>query len=92
MADDKKGGIPHNLILEGRQSLSVTGVTDIDSFDEQMVVLYTELGELTIKGQNLHINRIDVEAGDLSLEGEIYSVQYDDSLPNRGGLFSKLFR
>lgn len=94
MAEDKKKQkyLPHNVIMEERKTLSVTGVTDIDSFDEELVVLYTELGELSVKGQNLHINRIDVEAGELSLEGEISSLSYDDSLPRKGGLFAKLFR
>ena len=82
----------HNIIMENRRSLIITGVMDIDSFDEETVVLFTEEGELTVKGVNLHINKIDVESGDLSMEGEIETLIYADNLPGKGGLFSRLFR
>ena len=93
MAEEKKKLGPHNVILEERRRLTISGVTDIDSFDEQTVVLYCETGELAIRGEGLHINRIDVETGELSLEGlRIDAFSYADNLPNRGGFFSKLFR
>lgn len=82
----------HNIIMENRKSLTVTGVMDIDSFDEQTVIMFTEQGELTVKGENLHINKIDVDTGDLSMEGEITSLSYSENQQQRGGFFSKLFR
>ncbi len=82
----------HNLILEERGHLTVTGVADIDSFDEETVVVYTEMGELTIRGSELHINKIDVEAGELNLEGEIDSLSYSDQPAVRGGFFARMFR
>mgnify|MGYP005779979847 CR=1 FL=1 len=72
MSDEKeKTGFqqPHNVILEDRHRLSISGVQDIDSYDEQSVIAFTELGELTIKGFDLHINKIDVQTGELDLEG-----------------------
>ncbi|MEG1778897.1 MAG: sporulation protein YabP [Oscillospiraceae bacterium] len=93
MIEDKKTiKAPHNLILEDRRALTVTGVSDIDSFDEEMVIVYTEQGELTIKGTDLHINKIDVDMGELNLEGEICSMSYTNNLPRKGNMFSKLFR
>ena len=93
MADERKVfKMAHNIILESRKNLTVSGVMDIDSFDEESVILFTELGELTIRGRNLHINKIDVEIGDLSMEGEIESLSYSDNPPQKGGLLSKLFR
>lgn len=59
----------HNAILENRQRLQLSGVTDVDSFDEDEIRLFTQLGELTIKGKDLHINEISVESGDVSVEG-----------------------
>lgn len=53
---------PHTLVIEDRKRLSVSGVTDVESFDEETVALATELGELIIHGYDLHINRIDVES------------------------------
>ena len=50
----------HNAILEDRQRLMLTGVTDVDSFDEKLVELFTQLGELTIRGKNLHVNEMSL--------------------------------
>ena len=61
----------HNLILEDRAKLTLTGVTDVDCFDERMINLFTGLGELTIKGRNLHINDVSVETGDMTITGDI---------------------
>ena len=85
-------GAPHTMVVEDRKRLSVSGVTDVESFDEETVALATELGELLIHGYDLHINRIDVENGDLSLEGEIISLTYTDNQPQTGGFFGRLFR
>lgn len=85
-------GAPHTMVVEDRKRLSVSGVTDVESFDEETVALATELGELLIHGYDLHINRIDVESGDLSLEGEIISLTYTDNQPQTSGFFGRLFR
>ena len=82
----------HNVIMENRRNLTISGVMDIDSFDEETVVLFTEDGELTIKGANLHINKIDVETGDLQMEGEVDLLSYSDNQSQKGSLFSRLFR
>ena len=94
MAEDKKVfKKAHNIIVESRKNVTITGVMDIDSFDEESVVLFTELGELAIKGVNLHINKIDVNSGDLTMEGEIESISYSEGGPQKGtGFFSRLFR
>ena len=93
MAEEKKMlKMQHNIIMESRRSLTITGVMDIDSFDEQTVSVFTDQGELTIKGANLHINKIDVDSGDLVMEGEVDSLTYSENQPQRGGLLAKLFR
>lgn len=93
MENSKSGiTIPHSIVVEDRRRVSISGVTDVESFDEQTIVLATDEGELIIQGFNLHINRIDVEAGDLSLEGEVVSFAYTDNQPSNGGFFGKLFR
>lgn len=81
----------HSVVLEDRKRVQITGVTDVESFDEQMVLLMTQPGELIIKGSGLHISKIDVVTGDLSLEGEIDELSYGDVRP-AGGLFGRLFR
>lgn len=84
---------PHTLILENRKQLSLSGVTDVDSFDEREIVLYTKLGELTITGKDLHINAVNIENGNMTVEGDIWSVQYGDrDKQNPLTLLGRLFR
>lgn len=93
MIDEKnKQPMPHNLVLEDRKMLTVSGVADVDSFDEETVVVFTDLGELTVRGQNLHINRLCVESGELTVEGEISALIYSQESVKNGGFFSKVFR
>ena len=82
----------HNLIMEDRKNLTLTGIVDVDSFDEQTVVLITDIGELIIKGSSLQIKGFSIESGELSLDGEIESLAYQEVNKDNGGFFSKLFR
>jgi sporulation protein YabP len=83
----------HNIILEDRRVLTVSGVSDVDSFDEEAVVLFTELGELTVRGSALHMNKLNVESGEVNIEGEIESLSYRDESPhNSGGFIGRMFR
>ena len=79
-----------------RESLSATGVVDVISFDEEMIIAETELGMMIIKGVNLHVNRLSLENGELAIDGEIESIAYEDSAgyAKSGGksLLGKLFR
>lgn len=68
----------HSLHLEDRRMLTVSGITDMDRFDEREIVLYTEQGELCITGRELHIRNISIEKGDLAVEGDIWGIQYGD--------------
>ena len=93
MVEEKKKAGPHTVVMEDRKRLTVTGVTEIDSFDEQTVVLFCDTGELAIRGEGLHINRIDVDAGEVNLEGgRSDALSYADNMPSRGGIWGKLFR
>lgn len=93
MADDKKGGMfPHNCILEDRKSLSVSGVSNVGSFDEETIVAVTDYGELTVKGQNLHITKLSLEIGELCIEGNINALQYADVVEKSSGFLARVFR
>lgn len=93
MIEEKKNvKLSHNLILKERKLLNLSGVLDVDSFDDRTVVAYTELGELTIKGKDLHISKINLDSGDLELDGEIYALEYAEEGPSEKSFFSKLFR
>lgn len=83
----------HNLILENRSNLVISGVTDVDNFDENSILLYTQLGELVIRGKKLHINVMNVETGDLSVEGDICALIYGDRNTKKKATFlNKLFK
>lgn len=83
----------HSLSMENRQRAVITGVEDVDSFNEQMVTLATSQGMLTLLGDQLHIANLNLENGQLTVEGQIAALEYDDSArPGRGGLFARLFK
>ena len=92
MQEERKGIGSHQLSLENRKNLTATGVSNVDSFDEQTIVAYTDLGELTIRGQGLKINQLNVETGELSVCGEIQALIYTQNQPRSAGFLSKLFR
>ena len=79
----------HGLRLDGRERMAVTGVRDVSGFDENTVLLQTDLGELSIRGEQLHIDRIDLESGNLELRGKVRELSYDEQA--RGGFLSRLF-
>ena len=82
---------PHHLILEGREQLSVSGVEEVESFDENTIVMLTSRGTLVVRGEELHIEKLSLDGGDLRVEGSIDSLTYEDGGRERGGLFSRLF-
>ena len=90
-ADERNREMPHTVILEGREKLSISGVVDVQSFDEDQVLLETVRGMLVVRGQGLHVERLLLEAGELIVEGEVGCLEYDDSVQPRGGFFSRLF-
>ncbi len=83
--------MPHQLLLDDRRRLSLSGVSDVDSFDDTAVIAHTALGDLTVKGQGLHICRLNTETGDLTLEGQVDLLEYTESKP-RGGLLRRWFK
>ncbi|HIU31893.1 MAG TPA: sporulation protein YabP [Candidatus Caccousia avistercoris] len=92
MAEEKKTAkVPHSVILENRKSFTATGVSNVDSFDDQTIVAYTDLGELVVKGRGLHINRLNIETGELTLTGEVSSLSYSEARQG-GGMLSRLFK
>src|SRR5690554_2502919 len=95
--DDKKlvRGRSHSILMENREKVTITGVEDVDSFDEAAVLLVTDLGYITLHGIDLHISKLNLEDGQLIVEGEITGVEYSDNegLRSKGSsLFGKLFR
>lgn len=87
---DKDVLLPHQLIMQDRAKVELTGVTRVDSFDENVVQCHTGMGLLSIRGSQLHVFRLDIDGTALSVEGHIESLSYTDV--RKGGLLSRLFR
>ena len=83
-----------NIIMEDRSRLSVSGVEDIDTFDESNFIAITTAGALIVKGADLHISKLNVDTGELVVDGEFDSCVFNNSYGGKagGGLLSKIFK
>ena len=81
----------HGVTLVDRKRLSLTGVEDVDCFNEQLVVLRTGLGTLTVAGAGLNISRLSLEDGCVEVEGEVDALEYSGGR-KKGGFWSRLTR
>lgn len=87
--------IIQNVILENREKLTISGVLDVLSFDDQVVIVETELGLLTIKGESLRINKLSLDTTEVIVEGKIFSLAYSEKNLDKnssGGLLGKIFK
>ena len=82
--------IPHKLTLNERKNLTMTGVTEVLSFDETAVVLKTSPGLLTVQGQSLKLKTLSLEGGQVAVDGHISALVYEE--PREGGLWQRLWR
>ena len=83
-----------NLILENRGKLSISGVLDVLSFDDQVIMVETELGLLTIKGENLRITKLSIDTSEVIVEGNISYLAYSNKEveKNKNSFISKIFK
>lgn len=82
----------HSVHLENRELMSITGVKDVASFNDGEVILMTEGGGLSIEGTELHITKLNLDEGQVIIEGQIIAFEYDDMPAQRGSIFSRMFR
>ena len=86
--------VVQNLILENRGKLSISGVLDVLSFDDQVIMVETELGLLTIKGEGLRITKLSIDTSEVIVEGNISYLAYSNKEveKNKGSIISKIFK
>ena len=83
--------VAHNVVMESRKKMMITGVSSVENFDEQAVSLQTSMGALTIKGSELKVDKLNVATGELNVRGNIIGMVYSDSA-SRGGLLTRMFK
>lgn len=93
--EEKSGIRPHSCLTQNRSSAALTGVREVVSFDENQVVMDTDMGLLTIKGKELHVSRLTVEKGEVDVEGTLDSLTYSSNEAYRRAgqsFFGRLFQ
>ena len=81
----------HRVELSGREHLVVSGVEDVERFDETGIVMSTSGGTMVVTGEDLHIGKLSLDGGELHVDGRIDSVSYEEETRSSGGLFARLF-
>lgn len=82
-----------NIVLENRGKLAITGVNDVLSFDDQIVIVDTELGMLTVKGEDLRINKLSLDTTEVAIDGTINSLNYSEKQSKgSAGFLGKIFK
>ena len=96
MPEEKRVLSRHAVVLERRESAAISGVLDVISFDDENVVVETEMGVLVLRGTNLHVSRLSLEKGELDVDGELISLHYEEqntfSKGKSGSLLGKLLK
>ncbi|MDO5540552.1 MAG: sporulation protein YabP [Eubacteriales bacterium] len=93
--EEKQMQRAHKVVVVGRKSGTISGISDVLSFDENEIVLDTDLGLLTIKGKELHISRLSLELGEADMEGKVDSLVYSQRgrrKKQEGSLMSRLLK
>lgn len=88
----QKPAAPHNIIMQNRSRLTVSGVEDVLAFDEAQIDTQTSAGMLLIKGEGLHIDAYSTESGELTVTGNVDELIYSAAQNRREGFFSRVFR
>jgi len=91
MDEKKRPLLPHHLVLDGRQKLTVTGVEDVESFDDGEILMFTSAGALLVRGEDLRIAVLSLESGDVEVDGTIHALEYQQETRAQGGFWSRLF-
>ena len=91
MTYDSPHGSACRIELNGRESLLVSGVEDVDRFDETEIVMNTAEGVLVVSGERLHIGRLSLDGGELHVDGRVDALVFEETDRARGGLLARLF-
>ncbi len=82
--------LPHTLLIDNRKKITVTGVSDVSSFNEELIHISTSLGDVSISGEALLVTKLDLQSGEVTVEGTIISLSYSE-VRAKGSLLSRMF-
>lgn len=85
----KQPELPHGFTLQDRKKITMSGVSDVQTFDEKQVIVLTTQGRLVIRGSGLHVDQLSLETGDLQISGQIDTMEYTE---NGGSLWKRIFQ
>lgn len=83
---------PHSIFINEREIIKVTGISDVESFDENEIMLYSCEGGITLIGEEFKINRLSIETGEVEIQGYLNEVKYNNSTPIKGSFWGKIFK
>lgn len=86
----QKSAKPHSIIMEDRKRLSITGVEEVESFDDEEIMIHTGRGLMVIKGSSLQIDKLSTDSGEVTVQGLIDKISYEEVAPS-GSLWTRLF-
>lgn len=90
--DDKTPTWRHQILLVDREEITIDGVSSLGSYDEKEVIMETEQGLLLIKGEGLNIKQLNLDKGNIVVDGVIKSLSYDDSSHVKKGLLERFLK
>lgn len=88
---NRRPELAHHVIADGRERLSISGVEDVESFDEESVVAITSAGVLVVRGSQLHIDKLSLDTGELDIRGWLDAFEYQEDKTQRQGFFKRMF-
>lgn len=93
MPYEELSAMQHRLELDGRERLVVSGVEEVERFDEEEIVMATTAGTLVVGGEQLHIGKLNLDGGELHVDGSIHTLLYEDKTSGggQGGFLRRLF-
>lgn len=83
---------PHRITVSNREEILISGVEDVESFDEREIILFTSEGNLILEGEDFKINKLSVESGDMEISGFLNSMRYNESVKSGGSFWGKIFK
>ncbi len=87
-----RADLPHNIIMENRSKISISGVENAESYNESEVVLHTSKGILIIKGEGMNLSKLNLDSGEITVNGRIVVLEYSEPKKSSGSFLAKIFK